>query len=489
MWARRCFCVSQTTSQKLILLEIEKLSCVIEDARKASQHRAGPFNYNLNDQSDAKLARNLHNLVEAATHVRSAASSRAGSDASTMALTNCEGHGRRGDSSVQGAALSSAGDLSEDQRLRVLAYIQSTGQHPMVPDAMASNLGPGPNARRHTLSTSAIPVQASFAELDAMVPPRMETIAEARDEYKIRCEDEDGYEDGDEDGDDVDDDEFLDCLRDLARDRIINRDFPKATQFLTEALEREAARPSADLLEVREIELQLALCHFFQGKWRNAAPILERLAKRKDPVDGPTCNLLHALSLAQLRDPAYCLDSALRSCRKAMVANEKLVKSSPDNVDGYSQHDYSQSVGLCAAIYRMRNDPIRYNICRKKLPVTFQYNHPATELDYIVKHPQLLPMVLGHDAPAFLLGPYTRPETACELDAGTVGPLFERCTTTRVQRSKTAVSPLYVPLCALSLIFKRLGSAFRRSQTCFRQYLGSSPRDMPVISRFEETNY
>lgn len=428
--------MSQSTSQKRILLEVEKLSCVIDDALKSSQHRAGAFNYNVNDQSDAKLARNLRNLVEAATHIRSVASSRAGSNAGTIAITNLSDHRRRGQSSVQGTALSSAGDLTEDQRLRVEAYIQTTGQHLPEPAAMTNTQQLRPNASRHARLPDTMPARASFAELDVMVRPQLETIAQAQDEYKILCEDEDG------DGDDVDDQEFLDCLRDLARDRLINRDFPKATQFLTEALEREAARPSADDVEVREIEVQLALCHFFQGKWRKAAPIVERLAKRGGLLDGPTCNLLHALSLAQLRDPGFCLDSALRSCRKAMLAKEKLIKSAPHRLDGYLQHDYSQSVGLCAEIYRMRNDLIRYNICRSKLPGTFKYSHPATELEYIVKHPQLIPMVLGDDAPNFLLGTHSRPETACELEAGTVGPGFERCTTTGARRSKMALSPL-----------------------------------------------
>lgn len=432
--APRCFCLSQTTSQNRILLEVEKLRCVIGDAQKASQHRGRPLNYNSNDQSDAKLSRNLRNIVEAATHVHSTASSRAGSTAGTVVLTNREDHTRRGDSSVQGTALSSAGDLTEDQRLRIEAYIQTTGQHPAVPDAMASTLETRLIPARNVRSTSANPVTAPFAELDATVPRQLESIAETQDEYKILCEDEDG--------DDVDDHEFLECLRDLARDRILDGDFPKATQFLTEALEREAARPSADDGEVREIEIQLALCHFFQGKWQKAAPIVEGLANRKGLLDGPTCNLLHALSLAQLRDPGHCLDSALRSGRKAMLAKEKLFKSAQNNVDGYLQHDYSQSVGLCAAIYRMRNDPIRYDICRRKLPATFKYDHPATELDYILKHPQLLPMVLGDDAPDFLLGTYTRPETACELDAGTVGPGFGRYTTARDRRSKMAKSPL-----------------------------------------------
>lgn len=403
----------------------------MEDALKASQDRAGVFTYNVNDQSDAKLARNLRNLVEAATHVRSAASSRASSKASSTARPDPEEHRVPGVAFIQGIAPSSIGDLTDDQRRRVEAYIQTTSQHLPESDGVASTSEARLDPLRLTLSTSTSPVTTHLPEVVAVAQPQMETIIEAQVEDMALCEDDD------EDGDDVDDREFLDCLLELAKGCLIDRDFSQAVQFLIQALDRERVRPSADDSEIREIELQLALCHFFQGEWRKAAPIVDRLAKRRGLLDGSTCNLLHALSLAQLCDPEYSLDSALRNCRKAMLAKERLLQSASNNVDGYLQNDYSQSVGLCATIYNMKNDPIRYNICQKKLPVTFEYKHPASELDYILKHPQLLNMVLGDDAPEFLLGTYTTPEAVCELDAGTVRPGTEG-----LRRTKTVSSPL-----------------------------------------------
>lgn len=423
--------MNQTSSHKSVLLEIEKLNRVMEDALKASQDRAGVFTYKVNDHSDAKLTRNLCKLVETATHVRSAASSRASSKASSTARPDPEEHRGPAVASIQGIAPSSIGDMTDDRRRRVEAYIQTTSQRPPESDGVASRSEAGLDPPKLTLSTSTSPETTHLPEVVAVLQPQMKTIIEAQDEDMFLCEDDDG------DGDDVDGREFLDGLLELAKGCLIDRDFSKAVQLLTEALDRERVRPRADESEIRGIQLQLALCHFFQGKWRKAAPIVDRLATGRGLLDGSTCNLLHALSLAQLCDPEYSLDSALRNCRKAMLAKEKLLQSASNNVDGYLQNDYAHSVGLCATIYNMKNDPIRYNICQKKLPVTFEYKHPANELDYILKHPQLLNMVLGDDAPEFLLSNYTTPEAVCELDAGTVRPGTER-----LRRTKTVSSPL-----------------------------------------------
>lgn len=90
----------------------------------------------------------------------------------------------------------------------------------------------------------------------------------------------------------------------------------------------------------------------------------------------------------------------------------------------------------------MMNDPIHHNIYQSRLPATFEYKHPASELDYIVKHPRLLSTLLGEDALENLSSPFTAFEPVCELDAGTLGPDFVRYTTTRLRRNKTVISPL-----------------------------------------------
>lgn len=253
-----------------------------------------------------------------------------------------------------------------------------------------------------------------------------------------------------EDDDDDDEPEYRDNLRDLAKECFVKQDFVHAIFLLTDALKRQTGKAGAASVDIRDIQTQLVLCHLFQNEWRKAAPIVEGLAKGKGLPDEATCNLLHALSLAQLRDPQYSasLDNALKSCRRALRVQEKLIKEA-SNLTGGDDHltsDYNQTLGLCATIHDMRDDPIRYSMCRKRLPPTFVYKHPASEVEYITNHPRLLSMILGEDAVEFWMDSGTGPkisEGVSEVDAGTMGLGIGRQPTTRLHRTKTsATSPL-----------------------------------------------
>lgn len=213
----------------------------------------------MNDQPDERLARNLRELVKAASHVRYAASTRISSKASSLGNMDRENHRRHRDSSPGGIAQSSIGDLTDDQRLRVEAYVKSTGHYSPEVEAEARTSLPRPIRPQSTVSssTNAEMAPAGGVGVDVAGPSQMETIDEAEDEDN----DEDDSED--EDCDDIDDREYFDGLRDLAKDCLIDSDFAKAAHFFTKALDREAVRTNANNVETHEIELQLAICYFF----------------------------------------------------------------------------------------------------------------------------------------------------------------------------------------------------------------------------------
>lgn len=210
--------------------------------------------------------------------------------------------------------------------------------------------------------------------------------------------------DSDEDEDDEaeDEQEYFDGLEELAKDRIVNGDYTKAIDFLTQAMTRDVGTTSTGN-EFRELQIQLALCHFFQGDWKKAEPIVTSLSKLLDEV---TCNLLHALALFHLFE--YSFDDALKTCRKSLVGKKKLLKSNQARCDDYPESDYAETVALRATIHHMSGDPIHAEIYHRRLPRGFEYKHPARAIDFILKHPRVLSIALGQNAlvpSACILGP------------------------------------------------------------------------------------
>lgn len=197
----------------------------------------------------------------------------------------------------------------------------------------------------------------------------------------------------DDDDDAEDEREYFDGLEELARDRILSRDYDKAIEFLKQAMTRDMGTSSTGN-EFRELQTQLALCHFFQGGWEKAEPIVDKLGQVLDEV---TCNLLHALALSYLS--VYSLDKALKTCRKSMNGKKRLLNTSSEGCDGYPESDYAETVALFTMIHHMSGDPIRAEIYHRRLPDAFEYKHPASALDYIMQHPRMLRIVLGDDVP------------------------------------------------------------------------------------------
>lgn len=328
----------------------------------------GPVSNRRGEIGGDRVSRNLHKLAAAARHFHTSASSTSGS---TRAGSNVPW-------SLPPSSLN--GDVSKYRQQRLEAFVEV--EYPPL-DALLS--GEEPPAGEPLPQPLPATIEASPA-----IAPAAPDDTRLSNHVQMELDD-------DEDDEAEDELEYFDGLQDLARDRILNGDYTKAIEFLRKAMKREVGA-STGQAEFRGIQIQLALCHFFRRDWKQAEPIVKSLAKELDEV---TCNLLHALSLAHLSE--YSLDTALKTCRKAMRGKKQLLSRRTAQDDGPAQDDYAETVALFAMIHHIQGDPIRAEIFHRRLPQGFEYKHPASELDFIIKHPRLLPSVLGDDIPDSLV--------------------------------------------------------------------------------------
>lgn len=372
-------------SQEAILFELDRLKSFIEEALRASTRPIGPFAHPPADHSDARVARNLRNLAQAARHFHGAASS----TASTIR------DGSRGGApwqSYPGADIDASlmGDLPSFRRERVEEYVREWRQH-----RRSSSLGPTSptfspagehesrlrrrprSPRRSTGFHNPRPLSFSRGVESVTVPGSVTAFTVEDDE----------------------DDEFelerllLDGLEELAKDRIKERDFDKAIEFLQEAMKREVGSKS-DNEGFRRLQIQLALCYLLQRRWEMADPIITGLAKNKTVTDTVVCNLLHCMALVHLAH--YHFDKALTVCRDALLAKRKLLKKEKIDAD-----DYAQTQGLLVMIYEMKGDWMHAEVYQSQIPASFAYKHPRDEVEFVISHPTLLVTVLGDDIPDF----------------------------------------------------------------------------------------
>lgn len=388
-------------SQEAILLELDRLKSFIEEALRASTRPVGPFAQRPADHSDARVARNLRNLAQAARHFHGAASS----TASTIR------DGSRGGApwqSYPGADIDASlmGDLPSFRRERVEEYVREWRQHrrssssgPTSPTFSPageheSRLRMGPRSpRRSTAFHNPRPLSFSKGVESVPVPGSVTAFTVEDDE----------------------DDEFelerllLDGLEELAKDRIKERDFDKAIEFLKEAMKREVGSKSNNE-GFRRLQIQLALCYLLQRRWEMAEPIITGLAKSKAATDAVVSNLLHCMALVHLA--LYHFDKALTVCREALLAKRKLLKK--DKIDA---DDYAQTQGLLVMIYEMKGDWMHAEVYQSQIPTSFAYKHPRDEVEFVTSHPTLLVTVLGDDVPDLSASPMTKAKPGLyELD-------------------------------------------------------------------------
>lgn len=372
-------------SQEAILIELDHLKASIEASLIASIRPVGGFTHRPADHSDTRVARNLRNLAQAARNFHGAASS----TASTIR------DGSRGGAPWQaypGADIdvSLMGDLPSFRRERVEEYVREGRRHRrsrslgLTSPSFSPSGEHTPRLRRASRSprrSAAIhsPRTLSFSgTAEAVTVPASVTVATIED---------------DEDEDDEIERLFLDGLEELAKDRIKERDFDKAIEFLQEAMKREVGSKS-DNEGFCNLQVQLALCYLLQRRWEMAEPIITGLAKNKAAMDVVVCNLLHSMALVHLS--LYHFDKALAVCREALLAKKKLLKREKIHVE-----DYAQTQGLLVMIYEMKGDWMHAEVYQSQIPACFNYKHPKNEVEFIIAHPSLLSTILGDNLPDF----------------------------------------------------------------------------------------
>lgn len=372
-------------SQEAILFELDRLKSSIEEALKASIRPVGGFTHRPADHSDARVARNLRNLAQAARHFHGAASS----TASTIR------DGSRGGAPWQaypGADIdvSLMGDLPSFRRERVEEYVREGRRHRRSLSSGLTSPSFSPSGENTTQlrrgSRSPRRPAAILSPRSLSFSGAVETVTVPGSVTVVTAED-------DEDEDAEFERLFLDGLEELAKDRIKERDFDKAIEFLQEAMKREVGSKS-DNEGFCDLQVQLALCYLLQRRWEMAEPIVTGLAKNKAAVDAVVCNLLHSLALVHLS--LYHFDKALTVCREALLAKKKLLKREKVHAE-----DYAQTQGLLVMIYEMKGDWMHAEVYQSQIPACFDYKHPKNEVEFIIAHPSLLSTVLGDNLPDF----------------------------------------------------------------------------------------
>lgn len=385
----RSLSLKSNASQDRILFELEQLKYSFKEALRLSLRPIGGRLLCQGDKADARVSMNLHKLAAAAKQFHSAASSTSGTT--------------RDGSNISWRALSLIGDFPEHKQQRVRDFIDHQLHYP-APVSVASG--------QETAARTVSPRRSHTPILSPLVTNlAVGNMVSAPEPFQVDPDD-------DEDDETDDEQEYFDGLEELARECMLSRDYAKAIDFLTQAMTRDIGATSTGN-EFRELQILLALCHFLHGDWKKAEPIVTSLSRVLDEV---TCNLLHALALSHLFE--YSLDEALKTCRKSMNGKKKLLKASAAGSNGYPEHDYAETVALFATIYHISGDPIRAEIFHRRLPQGFEYQHPASAVDFVLGHPRVLTVVLGSDTPVSSAGGFGWPsDTRRFFPAGLTGLL------------------------------------------------------------------
>lgn len=188
-------------------------------------------------------------------------------------------------------------------------------------------------------------------------------------------------------------------LRDFAVECFRCMKYDQATEFLDQALRNSSGREDQVF---REIQTLTALCHFFQGNWKQAKPAVMTLARSR--ADLTTCNLLHALALGYLSE--YSFDDALSTCKQAVIGKKRLCEH-----HGVGSSEYTETLALLVEIYKVKGDCAGEEAPRRELPPDLQYVHPKSPASFLQHRTDVLSRALGDDIPPFLR-PYSQTDVA-----------------------------------------------------------------------------
>ncbi|KAF6812278.1 hypothetical protein CSOJ01_05267 [Colletotrichum sojae] len=352
-------------SQTQILFELGKLKSSIDEALRISTRPVGGFSRHFGPLSD-RLDGNLFHLAEAARTFHSAATSTAG----TVRADESSRMSVRGRWLGQGSI---DGYFPAVKRERVEQFLF----HGSVPERQSSpppmSIRSDPRDRPYVT-----PVSTRLDEnVNRPAGPQVDAVAVARDPNPsdaIPIFDDSADSDSDDDDADLERD-YRAGLLDLAIESVRSLELEKAIPLLIEVL--DDAGPSTP---VRGLRIQLAASYFLTQRWQMAEAIVTELAANKADRDIIICELLHALAIAQLTHDKS--DLALKTCQQALQSKMKLCKSQDDPMLLASYHD---TLGLLHIICLTCGNSNRAEVFRRKIPVSFEYEHCDTAQVYIAR--------------------------------------------------------------------------------------------------------
>ncbi|KAH8812018.1 hypothetical protein F5884DRAFT_299418 [Xylogone sp. PMI_703] len=351
------FSLRGNAAQDTILLELGKLKITIEESLRAAVSHGSGLSHTLVDPSDTRVSTNLRNLARAAQNFHSSASS----TASTLRGT----YGTMPGNDQSDTAMSIRGGLglTPDKREQIQQYLRRT-QH-------ANKRSPSKRVHNaHVISVGPLVAEASDEEQDYSDISEMEDDLDEADnetEYELL---------------------FLSGLEKVAKESMLKQNFGKAETFLEKAIQRHMESSSGDT-DFKQLQIQLAMCYFLQRKWRLAEPLVTSIAKSRTKLDPVTCNLLHTLALAHLSE--FRFERAVTVCKQALQGKRRLKRT----LGTRYMTECSETLGLLATIYDIKGDPIDAEVLRQTISPEFTYEHPLDEVEFIAKHPFLIPDVFG----------------------------------------------------------------------------------------------
>lgn len=341
------------------------LKISINQSRQAAIYHSDGFSRMLEDPSDRRIAYNLKNLTRVAQSFHSSASSTA--------------------STIFNGTL--FGNLQSDTAISIRGGLNFTPNKRQQIDPWVKQ------QRRLTLRRQRKPLQRipSSAAVSIVRPATPDPVLAdpSEDSHEIESNMSETADDNEERAHEA---EFQSYLLsghgEVAQDSMLNLEFAKAQSMLELAIQRRTGSTSEDS-EFKQLQIQLAICYFFQHKWQLAEPLVNSIAKSKINFDPIVCNLLHALAIANLVERRF--EKAIVVCTQALYGKRRLKRDFPRT----SETECNETLGLLATIYDAYSNRLDAEAMRRKISKGFSYYHPENEVEFIVKHPKLCPEVFG----------------------------------------------------------------------------------------------
>ena len=322
----------------------------------------------MQDPSEARVNHNLKGLAKAAKNFHSSASSTASTRESSSTVIGPSRPASWFGASEAAMSVVGGSNLTPNKRRLVNQFVKQQRHI-----TQRRKRKPVPNVRRPAIVHSGVP-----SEINQDNDWDMSVVGDENENLDLDGENE------------VDDLEsfLLSGHDDVAKDSMLNHEFAKAQSHLEKAIQSRTGSTSEDS-KFKQLQIQLAICNFFQHQWQLAEPLIDSIAKSKANFDPVVCNLLHALAIANLLEGHF--DKAVVLCKQALAGKRRLKAEFGATFDA----ECNNTLGLLARIHDHNEESVLAEAARRKMSRGFSYFHPENELEFLISHPTLCTEVVG----------------------------------------------------------------------------------------------